>query len=153
MKNEGIGGVIKTKPSDFFVREITNREEGEEEKYLIAELTKETWDTHSVIIEISRRLGVSRNRIGFAGTKDKFAVTTQKISIWGTDIDEKELERVKITDVSLKIIGRSNKAVSLGDLYGNKFEIVIRGIEGRKEEIKGKNRGDDNRNRECWWYT
>jgi tRNA pseudouridine13 synthase len=137
-KNEGIGGVIKTKPSDFFVREITNREEGEEGKYQIAELTKENWDTHSVIREISRRLRVSRNRIGFAGTKDKFAVTTQKISIWGTDIDEKELERVKIADASLKIIGRSNKAVSLGDLYGNEFEIVIRGIEGRKEEIKGK---------------
>jgi tRNA(Glu) U13 pseudouridine synthase TruD len=46
-KNEGIGGVIKTKPSDFFVLEITNREEGEEGKYLIAELTKENWDTHS----------------------------------------------------------------------------------------------------------
>jgi tRNA(Glu) U13 pseudouridine synthase TruD len=35
------------KTSDFFVREITNREEGEEGKYLIAELTKENWDTHS----------------------------------------------------------------------------------------------------------
>ncbi|MCK4476036.1 MAG: tRNA pseudouridine(13) synthase TruD [Methanophagales archaeon] len=136
-RTEGIGGVIKTKPSDFFVREITNRVEGEEGKYLIAALTKENWDTHSVIREISRRLRVSRNRIGFAGTKDKFAVTTQKISIWGTDIDKKELERVKIKDASLKIIGRANKAVSLGDLYGNEFEIVIRSIEGRKEEIKG----------------
>ncbi len=136
-RTEGVGGAIKTKPTDFFVREITNREEGEEGKYLIAELTKENWDTHNLIREISRRLRVSRNRIGFAGTKDKFAVTTQKISIWGTDIEEKELERVKIRDVSLKTIGRSNKAVSLGDLYGNEFEIVIRGIEGSKEEIKG----------------
>ncbi len=135
-KADGIGGLIKTKPADFFVREITNREEKEEGKYLIAELTKENWDTHSVIREISRRLGISRNRIGFAGTKDKFAVTTQKISIW--DMDEKELERVKIADVELKEIGRSNKAVSLGDLCGNEFEIVIRGIEGKKEKIKVK---------------
>ncbi|MBA7529050.1 tRNA pseudouridine synthase D [subsurface metagenome] len=73
-KTEGIGGIIKTKPSDFFVREITNREEGEEGKYLIAELTKENWDSYSVIREISRRLRVSRNRIGLAGTKDKFAL-------------------------------------------------------------------------------
>lgn len=135
-RTEGIGGVIKTIPADFFVREITNRKESEEGKYLIAELTKENWDTHGVIREISRRLRVSRNRIGFAGTKDKSAVTTQKISIW--DTDEKELERVKIADVSLKIIGRSNKAVYLGDLYGNEFEIVIRGIEGIKEAIKDK---------------
>ena len=74
IKTEGMRGIIKTKPSDFYVREITNREEGEEGKYLIAELTKENWDTHSVIREIARRLRVRRNRIGFVGTKDKFAL-------------------------------------------------------------------------------
>ena len=132
----GIGGTIKTVPTDFIVREITNRVEQGEGKYLIAELTKENWDTHSMVREISRRLRVSRNRIGFAGTKDKFARTTQRISIW--DTDEDELNRVKIADVSFKIIGRSNKAVSLGDLSGNEFEIVIRNIEGSKEEIMEK---------------
>jgi tRNA pseudouridine13 synthase len=133
---DGIGGTIKVKPADFFVREVTNRTEGTEGKYLIAELTKQNWDTHSVVREISNRLRVSRNRIGFAGTKDKFAVTTQKISIW--DTDENDLERVKIGDVSLKILGRSNKAVSLGDLYGNEFEIVVRDIKGSKEAITEK---------------
>ena len=135
-QSEGIGGTIKTIPADFFVREITNRTEKEEGKYLIAELTKQNWDTHSVVREISNRLRVSRNRIGFAGTKDKFAVTTQKISIW--DTTETELERVKIGDVSLKIVGRSNKTVSLGDLYGNEFKIVIRNIEGTEEETTKK---------------
>ncbi len=135
-QSEGIGGTIKTIPADFIVREVTNRTEGEDGKYLIAELTKQNWDTHSVVREISNRLRVSRNRIGFAGTKDKFAVTTQKISIW--DTAETELDRVKIGDVSLKIVGRSNKAVSLGDLYGNEFKIVIRNIDGSKEEITEK---------------
>ncbi len=134
--SEGIGGTIKTIPADFNVREITNRTEREEGKYLIAELTKENWDTHGVIREIAHRLRVSRNRIGFAGTKDKFAVTKQKISIWSTE--ENELARVNIADVSLDVIGRSNKAVSLGDLYGNEFEIVIRGVEGRYEVVKDK---------------
>nr|QNO56540.1 putative tRNA pseudouridine synthase D [Methanosarcinales archaeon ANME-1 ERB7] len=134
--SEGIGGTIKTIPADFNVREITNREEQEDGKYLIAELTKDNWDTHGVIREIAHRLRVSRNRIGFAGTKDKFAVTKQKISIWSTE--ENELARVNIADVSLDVIGRSNKAVSLGDLYGNEFEIVIRGVEGRYEVVKDK---------------
>jgi tRNA pseudouridine13 synthase len=132
-QSAGLGGTIKTVPSDFMVREVTNRTEGTEGKYLIAELTKENWDTHSVAREISNRLRVSRNRIGFAGTKDKFAVTTQKISLW--DTDETDLDRVRIADVSLTAVGRSNKAVSLGDLYGNEFTIVIRNIEGRKAEI------------------
>ena len=133
---DGIGGTIKAIPADFSVREVTNRTEGDAGKYLIAELTKQNWDTHSVVREISNRLRVSRNRIGFAGTKDKFAVTTQKISIW--DTAETELERVNIADVSLNVIGRSNKAVSLGDLYGNEFKIVIRNVEGTEEELKEK---------------
>ena len=135
-KTHGIGGTIKMTPSDFIVREITNRVEREEGRYLIAELMKENWDTHGVVREIARRLGVSRKRIGFAGTKDKFALTTQRISIW--DINKEALERVKIADVSFKVVGRSNKAVSLGDLYGNEFEIVIRNIDGKKEEVKEK---------------
>jgi tRNA pseudouridine13 synthase len=133
---EGIGGTIKTIPADFVVREVTNRTEGAEGKYLIAELTKENWETHTIVHELSRRLRVSRNRIGFAGTKDKFALTTQKISLW--DIAEAELERVRITDVALKVVGRSNKAVALGDLHGNEFSIVIRSLEGDKEAIQAR---------------
>lgn len=135
-RSAGIGGTIKSTPADFSVREVTNRTEGDEGKYLIAELTKVNWDTHSVVREVSNRLRVSRNRIGFAGTKDKFAVTTQKISLW--DTTESDLERVKIGDVSLKVVGRSNKAVSLGELYGNEFTIVIRNIEGTEEELRDK---------------
>jgi len=133
---EGIGGTIKSIPADFVVREVTNRTEGAEGKHLIAELTKENWETHAVVHELSKRLRVSRNRIGFAGTKDKFALTTQKISLW--DITEAELDRVRITDVSLKVLGRSDKAVALGDLHGNEFSIVIRNLEGEKEEIRAR---------------
>jgi len=132
----GIGGTIKAQPADFVVREVTNRTEGTEGKYLIAELTKTNWDTHTIAREIARRLRVSRNRIGFAGTKDKFAVTTQKISLW--DTAEPELERVRITDVSLRPIGRSNRPISLGDLYGNEFIIVIRNVQGDPAAIQAK---------------
>ncbi len=131
---EGIVGTIKAKPGDFIVREVTNRTEGTAGKYLIAELTKTNWDTHTVARELARRLRVSRNRIGFAGTKDKFAVTTQKISLW--DTEETALERIRITDVSLRPIGRSNKSVALGDLYGNEFSIVIRNVDGDRGGIQ-----------------
>ncbi|MHC1635060.1 MAG: tRNA pseudouridine(13) synthase TruD [Candidatus Methanospirareceae archaeon] len=135
-KTDGIGGVIKSKPSDFCVREITNRKEGDRGKYLIVELTKENWDTHLLVKEIARSLRISKDRIGFAGMKDKFAVTTQKISI--KDVDDEELKRVKIANVKLKKVGRSNKPVSLGDLYGNEFEVVIRDVNMEKGEIEDR---------------
>ncbi len=132
-RTEGIGGIIKQIPADFVVREVTGREEKDTGEFLIIELKKENWDTNSVIRELSRRLGISRNRIGFAGTKDKSAVTVQKISIRG--INAEDLKRVRLADVRMRILGRANKPVSLGDLHGNEFEIVIRGLNGSENEI------------------
>jgi tRNA pseudouridine13 synthase len=130
----GLEGTIKTIPEDFIVEEITNREEKLTGKQLICTLTKKNWDTHHLIRDISRILYISQQRIGFAGTKDKNALTTQKISIY--DLDESQLERVRLKDVTITPAGRSNKKVSLGDLWGNKFKVIIRGIEKSLDEVE-----------------
>ncbi|MDY6958888.1 MAG: tRNA pseudouridine(13) synthase TruD, partial [Halobacteriota archaeon] len=90
----GIGGTIRQITEDFKVSEITNREEGETGRYLILELVKDDWDSHHLIRDISRILRISQKRIGLAGTKDKRAITRQKIGI--SDISEKEIERINL---------------------------------------------------------
>ncbi len=125
-KTPGIGGVIRQQIEDFVVGELTNRIETTNGTYLIVELTKRNWDTHRLIRELSRILRVSQDRFGWAGTKDKRALTIQRISIW--DMKEEELGRVQLKDVELKVVGRSNKKISLGDLWGNKFKITVRNI-------------------------
>ncbi len=75
---------------------------------------------------------ISQQRFGWAGTKDKRAITKQKISIW--DLSEEDLSGVRLKDVELKPIGRSNNKISLGDLWGNRFKITIRDIGLSQEE-------------------
>jgi tRNA pseudouridine13 synthase len=111
---------------------LTNRIETTNGNYIIVELTKRNWDTHHLVREISRVLRVSQNRIGWAGTKDKRALTKQKISIW--DTKEVDIARIRLKDVELKVIGRSNKKISLGDLWGNRFNITVRDINLSQEE-------------------
>jgi tRNA pseudouridine13 synthase len=130
---EGIGGVLRQEPEDFIVKEITNREEGDSGKHLILELTKTNWDMHHLVRDMSRKLGISQKRIGFAGTKDKRAKTTQKISIY--DMSEEDIENFYLKDVELKVIGRSVRSIGLGDLYGNEFSITIRDIDIEPEEL------------------
>ena len=96
------------------------------------ELTKKNWDTHHLVRDLARILRFSQSRFGWAGTKDKRAFTKQKISIW--DAGEEDIARVRLRDVELKPIGRSNKKISLGDLWGNRFKITVRGIEQSREE-------------------
>ncbi len=118
------------------VEELTNRVEIISGKYLIVELSKRNWDTHHLVRELSRILRVSQDRFGWAGTKDRRAFTKQKISIW--DMSEEELSRVRLKDVELTPLGCSNKKISLGDLWGNRFKITIRDIALSKDEALGR---------------
>ncbi|MFZ2411693.1 MAG: tRNA pseudouridine(13) synthase TruD, partial [Candidatus Methanoperedens sp.] len=80
--NPGLGGRIRQQTEDFCVEELTNRVETTNGKYLIVELTKKNWDTHHLVRDLARTLRLSQQRFGWAGTKDKRALTKQKISIW-----------------------------------------------------------------------
>jgi tRNA pseudouridine13 synthase len=131
---EGIKGQLRQEVEDFIVKEITNREEGAEGKYLILELVKRDWDTHHLTRTLAKILQMSQKRIGVAGTKDKRALTTQKISIF--DIDASEVEKVHLKDIELKVLGRSRKSVELGDLWGNDFIITVRNVAISPEETE-----------------
>ncbi|MGB9927265.1 MAG: tRNA pseudouridine(13) synthase TruD [Methanosarcina sp.] len=132
--SNGLGGQLRQEIEDFVVKEITNREEGQEGKYLILELTKRDWDTHHLTRSLAKILQISQKRISVAGTKDKRALTTQKISIF--DVDASEIEKIHLKDIDLKVLGRSRKSVELGDLWGNDFIITIRNIASLPEETE-----------------
>jgi tRNA pseudouridine13 synthase len=131
---EGLGGQLRQEIEDFIVKEVTNREEGQEGKYLILELTKRDWDTHHFTRTLAKILQVSQKRISVAGTKDKRALTTQKISVFDTDASE--IEKIYLKDIQMKVLGRSRKSVELGDLWGNDFIITVRDIESSPEETR-----------------
>lgn len=134
---KGIGGQLRQIPEDFIVKEIAEDfKESKDGKYLILEMTKRNWETHHLIRDLSRALGISVQRIGIGGTKDKRAVTTQRISIF--NLSESEIENLRMKDVDFKIVGRSNKDVGLGDLVGNEFNITIRDIDVEREDLEAR---------------
>jgi len=121
----GIGGRLRTKPEDFVVDEIPLPfREVDDGPYLICRLTKTNWELQRVVKEIAKRLGISHRRIAWAGTKDKNAVTTQLISIYG--LAPGAIEQVNLGDISLEVVGRSQHPLTLGGLLGNRFDILIR---------------------------
>jgi tRNA pseudouridine13 synthase len=123
----GCGGVLRRDLYDFQVEEVYEDLGYEGGRYLVLEVEKRDWDTHHLIREMSRQLRISQKRFCWAGTKDKRAITRQRISI--TNLDESELKRVTLPNIGIKILGRTNRAVGLGDLLGNKFKIRVRGLD------------------------
>ncbi len=121
----GIGGRIKVQPEDFVVVEDPLPSIFEGRKHAIFLLKKQNWDTMSAIKEIAKRAEMRYRDIGFAGTKDRHAVTSQYISV---PIKTKErVEGVQIRDVELRFVSYG-RFIKLGHLLGNRFRIIVRDV-------------------------
>lgn len=135
---KGIGGTIRNRYEDFYVEEIPElipEGEGPNIWIWIEKLGRTTLD---VLLDISRDLHIDRKRMGFAGMKDKKAITRQWICISNMESDEK-FDEVKALEGNiyktdfLKIV-RGRKKLRLGQLKGNKFKILIKDIDGMENE-------------------
>ena len=87
---------LKQKPEDFIVNEITNIKLKDKGKYAIFLLKKENYTNERAVQKIAEKLRIPRKFIGYAGNKDKVAVTTQYISIKNSKIKRLELKDIKI---------------------------------------------------------
>jgi len=124
-KTSGIGGVLKGRVSDFRVDEIsTTIKLDNKGRFTVAKITLTNWETNRFCTNLARELKIPRNRIFFAGTKDKRAVTSQLFVI---DAPQKKVEDLVIPDVSIQVLGRTHQKIGLGNHKGNRFTIVIRG--------------------------
>ncbi len=119
----GCGGRLRMRSEDFVVEEIYEDQSYRGGRYLIVEVEKVDWEAHHLVRDLSRQLKISQKRFSWAGTKDKNAVTRQRMSI--ANLDEEELSRINLPGVKIGVLGRSNRAVSLGDLRGNRFSVRI----------------------------
>jgi tRNA pseudouridine13 synthase len=125
---EGIGGRLRAAPEDFLVEEIPlEGKGGTTGPFLICTLTKTNWELQHAVKEIAKRLGISHRRIGWAGTKDRNAITKQWISIY--DVTAEQVAAIHLKDIVLEPLRSANEALSLGQLSGNRFDLVIRDTE------------------------
>ena len=121
---EGTGGRIKSCAEDFIVDEISNRPTPKEGgRFTIADVTTKNWETNRLVRLLARTMSISRERISFAGTKDKRAVTTQLMSF---ECPPDRIDMVDLKDISFSNVYTANRGIKIGDLVGNKFEIRVR---------------------------
>lgn len=121
----GIGGRLRCCIEDFVVEELPRTfpacDGGD---YVHFTLEKRNWETIAAVRRIARSLGVSSRRFGYAGNKDKRALTRQRVGVWHVKPDR--LMNVKIRGIRLSDPVASDSRLGLGDLEGNRFQIVVR---------------------------
>lgn len=104
-------------------------------------LYKEGLDTMDAVGRISRCIRRSRKSFRFAGTKDRCAVTVQRVScarltapeLLRAMLHEDWDPRIRVSDIEEKV-----NDLELGDLGGNVFSIVLRGLPGAACTLGGQ---------------
>lgn len=127
----GIGGRIRERNADFRVREVEAFDvepvDADPDAYphLVIRATLEGWDTNDFASRLSDAMGISRERVSWAGTKDKRAITTQLFSVRKGDPEALP----EIRGAEIEVVGRAGRALEFGDLAGNEFEIRVSDVE------------------------
>ncbi|MHA2425379.1 MAG: tRNA pseudouridine(13) synthase TruD, partial [Candidatus Thorarchaeota archaeon] len=151
---DGTGGNLKRRYEDFIVEEIDPSGDialaiipqdgpfiekeapvlGEPRKarfvhFTVQKLGLNTMDVASLL---SSSLKVSRNLVTYAGLKDKRALTAQRFSAPARSVNDlKELDLLRMWVREMKF---SRKQIQPGDLWGNRFTILIRDLEAPCDE-------------------
>lgn len=109
---------------NFVVEEIPLYPFSGKGEHLILKIRKKDLSTFDLLSIISKKLNIKKLDIGYAGLKDKDALSIQYISInkkLAKNIESLELENIKILDSTLH-----NNKIKIGHLKGNKFYIRIK---------------------------
>jgi tRNA pseudouridine13 synthase len=135
---EACSAIIRTTPEDFFVEEIPSFEPSGAGEHLLLTVEKRGMNTVFAAKRIAAWAGIAESAIGYAGLKDRHAVTRQRFSAW--------LPRKIAPDIAtlqsdeLRVLGHAWHARKLprGALAGNRFELVLRDVAGNRAEIDAR---------------
>jgi len=120
----GVGGIVKTRPEDFFVEELPLYEPSGSGTHVYAQIEKKGLGTREALDRVARALGILRRDIGSAGLKDAHAVARQWISI--EHIPSERLEQLSLAEVRVLKTTRHTNKLKPGHLRGNRFVVRLR---------------------------
>jgi len=121
---------IKQLPEDFIVNEICKIDNKIQNngQYAYFLLKKINLNTTNALQILSNKFKISLKNFGFAGNKDKNAITEQKISILR---GSKNFENINLNNIELKYLSNGKEPISLGNLEGNEFVITVRNLNNK----------------------
>jgi len=119
---------IRQTPDDFVVHEIPAYAPSGEGDHVFVHLEKRGLTTLELVRRLAEATDTSKDDIGFAGMKDRHAVTTQWVSIpWREPVDALEPHLV-LDDVRVLEVSRHGHKLRTGHLHGNRFTLTLRDL-------------------------
>ena len=119
-------GLIRHAASDFQVNEILGFEPSGHGEHIYLQIRKSGANTDWVAAQIARFTGVRSFDVGYAGKKDRHAVTVQWFSCWQPGKIDPDWDEMHLEGVELLQAVRHDRKLRRGGHGGNRFEIKVR---------------------------
>ncbi len=123
---------IRSVPEDFEVEEVLLYPTEGVGAHLYLQVEKRLCNTDEVARSLARTLNLPRREVGYAGRKDRVAVTRQWFSVPASSaerLDDWKLPGARILERQLH-----TEKLRVGQLRGNRFRLVVREV----DEVSGK---------------
>lgn len=129
---------FKSIEDDFMVSELSNRELSEAGPHLYLYIEKKGTNTHWLARQLANHAKIDLKDVGYAGLKDRHAVTRQWFSLTIKNKEPDLTHLFKKDEFTLIEKGFYGVKLKRGALGGNAFRLVIRDVEGNVDEIESR---------------
>lgn len=121
---------IRTTPDDFQVDELPAFEPSGEGEHLLLTIRKRGANTVHVAKVLARWAGLPDMAVGYAGMKDRHAVTTQRFSVHLPKRVAPDPALLASDEIEVVHSTWHNRKLQRGALAGNRFKLVLRDVQG-----------------------
>jgi tRNA pseudouridine13 synthase len=124
---------MRSSPEDFQVEEILGYDADGAGEHALLWVEKRGANTDWVARELAKFAGVSPVAVGYAGMKDRHAVTRQTFSVQLAGKPDPDWSTFPHAEVRVLAATRHSRKLKRGALRGNRFVLVLREVQGDRE--------------------
>ena len=120
-------GKLRTEPEDFVVEELLGFTPAGAGQHVLLKVRKRGANTQWIAGELARACGCSPRDVGYAGLKDRRAVTTQWFTVPQSRLSPGDWVGIRTGEYQVLEAHRHSRKLPRGALAGNRFVIRVRG--------------------------
>lgn len=121
-------GRLRRTPEDFQVSEIPLLEPEGNGEHIWLLVRKRLLNTAEVAAQLARCARVPLRDVGYAGLKDRLAVTEQWFSVHLPGGTTPDWSTIESADIDILRVARHSRKLRRGTLRGNRFRILVRDL-------------------------
>ena len=129
---------IRSAPEDFFVEELPGFEPSGAGEHLLLSIEKRGMNTVAAARRIAQWAGVDESAIGYAGLKDRHAVTRQRFTVWIPKKVAPAIDALMSDELRVLEHAWHSRKLPRGALAGNRFVLVLREIAGERAAVDAR---------------